>query len=64
MFSAGEDVIVSFDGVESRGEVIDCRSGYVLAKIDIDPEGDYGSLSARLSPRSTVCVKEVNVRYP
>jgi len=63
-FAFGDDVVVNFDGVESRGEVLRVSNGYVLCNIDIDPEGDYGQLTSRLATRSTVCVKESNVRYP
>lgn len=55
-----------FDGNESPGEVINVsgKSGYVMCRIAIDPEGDYGSISPRLSPHSVVCVKDTDVRYP
>ena len=58
----GDDVIVDFDGTESPGEVINTASGYVLCRIAIDPEGDYGKISASLAPYSHVCVKETDVR--
>lgn len=62
IYSSGDDVVVEFEGREHSGEVVRHTGGYVMCLIDIDPEWDYGSLSARLDPRSTVCVRESNVR--
>ena len=62
-FAAGQDIVVSFGDIEHQGEVISHRGGYVMAVILLaDSEGDYGSISARLDPRPTVCVKESKVR--
>lgn len=61
-YSPGQDVIVDFDGIEHRGEVIDHRRGDVLCIISVDMSADYGRVSAMLSPQQTVCVAEVKVR--
>lgn len=63
-FNTGDDVIVTFDGQDSPGEVLRASSGWVMCTIVVDPEYDYGNISARMAPQSTVCVKEVNVRHP
>lgn len=60
-FNPGDDVIVDFGG-ECHGEVIRQSNGYVMAVIAVDPEADYGSVTARLDPHSTVCVPEGRVR--
>lgn len=62
-FQPGDDVIVTFDGQDSPGEVIRSSSGWVMCNILVDPEADYGNITARMAPQSTVCVKEVDVRY-
>lgn len=61
-YQAGDDVIVDFDGIEHRGSVISHGRGHVLATIVIDPLADYGSITPRLAPQSTVCVAEAKVR--
>lgn len=61
-FRRGDDVLVDFAGVEHRGEVISQNSGYVMARIVTDPDGDYGDIGARLDPEPTVCVKASRVR--
>lgn len=63
-YRPGDDVIVEFDdGAECPGEVIRHSSGYVMAVIIInDPELDLGSITARMDPRPTVCVRETKVR--
>lgn len=62
-FDRGDDVIVDFGGLEHQGEVISQHSGYVMVKILADPESDYGSITDRLDPEPTVCVKETKVRH-
>lgn len=62
-FTGGDDVFVKFDGIESRGEVINHNRGWVTAIIEPDPEADYGSITARLAPRTTVCVPDKRVRH-
>lgn len=63
-FRPGDDVIVTFDGQESPGEVIRADHGWVMCNILVDPQDDYGNITARMAPQSTVCVKEVDVRHP
>lgn len=58
----GDDVLVDFDGKEHRGEIVSVSKGYVLAVIVTDPCWDYGTLSPRLVPHSTVCVPESRVK--
>lgn len=62
-FTAGDDVIVNFGDIDHEGEVIEQRSGYVMVRIIADPTYDYGSITARLDPEPTVCVKETKVRH-
>jgi hypothetical protein len=62
MFDPGQDVVVTFDGEDCPGEVIENRSGWVLAKVLIDPMTDHGRMSASLSPVSEVMVRERDVR--
>ncbi len=62
-FAAGDDVIVDFNGREHIGEVLRHCRGDVWAVIGIDPVWDYGLMSARLAPRSIVCVPDKRVRH-
>jgi hypothetical protein len=64
MLEPGDDVIVEFCGTELPGEVVAVyrSSGFILTKIHIDPEFDYGSVSDRLDPESFVCAREKDVR--
>lgn len=62
MFEPGQDVVVTLDGVEHPGEVIEASKGWVLTKVSIDMENDYGSLSDRLDPQSLFMVRDTNVR--
>ena len=63
-FSSGDAVIVEFDGVDCTGPVIRQSSitGFVMARIVIDGEVDFGSITPRLDPQSVVCVPESRVR--
>lgn len=61
-YTPGTDVIVEFDGVEHRGEVLDHRHGWVTALMQVDPQADYGSGTNRLAPQQTVCVPDGRVR--
>jgi len=63
-FRKGDDVIVEFQGVECAGEVISQSivTGYVMARILVDVEVDWGSISPRMDPRPTVCVPDSCVR--
>lgn len=62
MFDPGEDVVVTFDGEECQGEVLENRNGWVLCKVLIDPDSDWGSIGERLDPISQVMVRERDVR--
>lgn len=61
-FSAGDDVIVDFDGMEHKGEVISHHKGHILCTITIDPSADYGPITPTLAPQSIVCVAESKVK--
>ena len=64
-YKPGDDIVVTFQGVEMRGEVIyqGKVSGFVMAVvINPDPEIDLGSITARFDPRPTVCVPANKVR--
>lgn len=64
-YRPGEDVVVTFQGIEMQGTVISQGpvSGYVMAVvINPDPEMDMGSISPRFDPQPTVCVPPSDVR--
>jgi hypothetical protein len=62
-YKPGDDIVVNFDGIESAGVVERIeRNGFIRARIVIDHQADYGSITARLAPHSTVCVRETDVR--
>lgn len=61
-FSAGDDVLVKFDGIIHPGEVVSHDRGWVTAILATDPVADYGGITTWLSPRSLVCVREAFVR--
>ncbi len=62
-YRRGQDVIVTLDGIDCPGVVIQQSSGYVMARIIVaDPEADYGPGTSLLAPVQTVCVRECNVR--
>lgn len=62
-YGKGDDVIVEFGGLEHQGEVISHSAGYVMVRILADPAADYGSITPRLDPEPTVCVKDTKVRH-
>ena len=62
-FKTGDDVIVKFDGYHHAGEVEKVEHGWVYCRIAIDVVGDYGSITPRLAPHSTVCVREHFVQH-
>lgn len=62
MFSPGDDVFVTFEGEEWPGEVERIGGGWVIARIAIDPEWDFGRISPDISPIMTVAVREKYVR--
>jgi len=61
-FSVGQDVIVIFDEVEHRGHIEKIEIGWIHCRIAIHACEDYGSITARMAPHSTVCVRESSVR--
>lgn len=60
----GDDVIVTFCGLDHRGEWIGTTGKYVLTRILIDPLYDYGEMGPRLAPISYVCVEPSDIRGP
>jgi hypothetical protein len=62
LFKKGDDVIVTFDGEDLPGEVMNQSGDYVMCRVLVDPVTDWGNLGPRLSPESTVCVKSASVR--
>lgn len=62
IFQRGQDVWVEFSGHQHRGEVIEHNGAWVLCRIHADPAWDYGTISARLDPTPTVCVREKHVQ--
>lgn len=62
MFRPGDDVLVQFKGNETPGEVVaTTKSGFVLCRIHLDPEMDYGTVGEHLDPEPTVCVRENSI---
>lgn len=65
MFKPGQDVLVDFDGEGCRGEVLDSRNGWVLARVMIDHTTDHYGVSPEdlaLSPDPIVMVRDGDVR--
>jgi hypothetical protein len=62
IYTPGDDVIVKFDGIDHAGEVEKVEHGWIHCRITIETAGDYGSITPRLSPQSTVCVRRDDVR--
>ena len=62
MLQPGDDVEVSFDGEICQGEVLQTHNGWILAKVLIDPDVDFGSVTSNLGPVSTVMVRDKDVR--
>lgn len=59
MFKVGQDVIVTFDGEDYPGEVLEVARGWVTARICVDPLADHGELlTPMLGPRTIVNVRE------
>lgn len=62
-YQPGDDVIVNFDGIEHAGEVERVEPhGFIRCRIAIESGGDYGNITPRLAPQSTVCVRNGDVR--
>lgn len=64
MFSPGQDVVVTFDGEEYQGEVIEQHRGWVMARVLIDPNIDHGEVGRMLGVAPIVNVRETDVRIP
>ena len=58
----GQDVLVDFAGQTHRGVVIAQHGQWLLCKIHTDWAWDYGSITDRLDPEQTVCVRQSCVR--
>jgi hypothetical protein len=56
-FRPGQDVIIEFDETMLRGEILSQTGDWVMASVWMDMAADYGGLTERVAPRSTVCVK-------
>jgi hypothetical protein len=61
-FTAGQDVIVNFDGIEHHGHIELIERGWIRCRIAIQPIADYGAITAHLAPHSTVNVRANEVR--
>ena len=61
-FQPGDDVLVTFDGHESRGEYIAQRQGFHECRIAIDPIADYGRKTPALGLYSIVYVRAEDIR--
>jgi hypothetical protein len=61
-YQPGDDVVVTFDGVEHAGEVERVENGFIRCRISIETVSDYGNITPRLAPQSTVCVRRDHVR--
>lgn len=61
-FKPGDDVWVDFEGNEWPGEVLKVDGGYVMCRVLLDPEWDFGRASARVMPEQTVAVQHRGVR--
>ena len=58
----GDDVIVDFEDHDHPGEVVKIEHGWAFCLIVADPDLDYGAITPRMSPYSTVAVPLVRVR--
>jgi hypothetical protein len=64
-YRPGDDIIVNFDGVESRGAIISIgqHTGYIMCEMLPDMAGDYdASIGPRLTPVTTVCVLPTQIK--
>ena len=57
-----DTVTVTFDGHDHPGTIEHIARGWVHARITIDPELDYGAITPRLAPQTTVCVRDTHIR--
>lgn len=58
----GDDVWVDFEGLEHAGTIEKIDHGWARCKIITDPEWDYGSITARIAPYTTVAVQTTRIR--
>lgn len=63
-FNKGDDVIVDFKGIDHQAEVVEVanHTDYVLVRMHIDPEADYGNVTASLPPEAIVWTKREQLR--
>lgn len=61
-YQPGQDITVTFDGIDHQGELEKIENGWYHCRITVDPCGDYGSITARLAPQSTVCVRAESIK--
>lgn len=61
-YQPGQDVTVTFDGIDHKGEIERIENGWYYCRIVVDPLGDYGSITPRLAPQSTVCVRPNSIK--
>jgi hypothetical protein len=63
IFNLGQDVVVTFDGLEHPGIIEQpMGKGWVRCRIRIDPDADYGAITPRLGVESVVCVRETDIK--
>ena len=60
--NVGDVVTIDFEGEDHTGQIERIERGWIFATMVIDPELDYGTQSARLSPYQIVCVPASRVR--
>lgn len=61
--TVGDDVWVDFEGAQWPGEVLKLeRSGYVLCRVHVDPQWDFGRASAQVMPEQVVAVRRDRIR--
>ena len=54
---------VTFDGIDHPGIIEKAEaSGYYRCQIAIDPTADYGHITPRMAPHTTVAVKANNIK--
>jgi hypothetical protein len=63
-FTPGDPVWVDFDGLTHRGVIEKVEPhGWLRCRILIDVLADYSSITPRLAPHSTVCVRDTEVKH-
>ena len=61
-YNVDQDVIVTFDDLTHHGHIEKIEGGWIYCRILIGSADDYGSITPRLSPHTTVCVRESSVQ--